>query len=97
MASTREDYEQRQSMLDAPLGLGHPDTHGHYPGDSDEQYCKLCNPAAVNVKHATPSVYRQKHWSEEKSYIVLPARPAREWGDNDASSPEEAGWYGKGE
>jgi hypothetical protein len=97
---SREDYEQSMSYAlaqDLPKPAGHPDVHGHYPGDPDEQYCSMCNPANVKPKHATPNVYRQKHWSEEKSYTVLPARPARELGDNNAADPEQAGWHGKGE
>jgi hypothetical protein len=89
---SREDHEQSISYAlaqDLPKPAGHPDAHGHYPGDPDTQDCQLCNPEAAKPRHATPSVYKQKHWSEEKSYTVLPASQPRDFGDNDPASPEQ--------
>jgi hypothetical protein len=41
--------------MELSRGPGDPDTHGHYPGDSDEKDCELCNPKApnqnTNTKH----------------------------------------------
>jgi hypothetical protein len=68
-------------------GAGDPEVHGHYPGDPDTKDCRLCN--TTKPKHATPSVYRKKHWSEESSYSVRRATPARDYGDNNPADPEQ--------
>lgn len=35
-----------QELMEDLLGRGpgDPDRHGHYPGDSDEKDCLICNP-----------------------------------------------------
>ena len=39
--ATSKDYYE-QEVMGLSKGLGDPDYHGHYPGDPDEQECKIC-------------------------------------------------------
>lgn len=83
-------YFSKQDMLEDLYGrgAGDPDVHGHYPGDPDENNCRLCNP---QPKHKTPNIYRKKHWSEVVRNPNSTYGP-REPGDNEPASPEQAGY-----
>lgn len=64
-------------------GSGDPDVFG-YPGQEEP----------INIIHATPKVYQEKHWSKvvRNPHGTETIFNPRIVGDNDPASPEEAGY-----
>lgn len=57
-------------------------------GDGDPDFHTPPWETEAAPKHSTPSVYANKHWSQEKRFTALAYEPY-EYADNDPASPEQ--------